>query len=61
MKKGQTLTALVLVLEIATITILHAVKLNQTEKTASKEVTRNAQPEPADSKQGSSYSLAVFK
>jgi hypothetical protein len=60
MKKGKTLTALVLVLEIATITILHAVKI-QSEKTASKEVTRNTQPETGDSKQGSPYSLAVFK
>jgi len=61
MKKGKTLTALVLVLEIATIAILHAVKINQLEKAPSKEVSRNIQAEPTDSKQGSTYSLAVFK
>jgi hypothetical protein len=61
MKKGKTLTALVLVLEIATIAILHAVKINQLEKIPNKEVSRNIQSEPTDSKQGSTYSLAVFK
>jgi hypothetical protein len=61
MKKGKTLTALVLVLEIATIAILHAVKINQLEKISTKEVSRNIQSEPTDSKQGSTYSLAVFK
>jgi hypothetical protein len=61
MKKGKTLTALVLVLEIATIAILHAVKINQLEKVSNKEISRNIQNEPMDSKQGSTYSLAVFK
>jgi hypothetical protein len=60
MKKGKTLTALVLVLEIASITILHAVKINQ-EKTASKEISKNAPPEPVDAKQRPTYSLASFR
>ncbi len=42
MKKGKTLTVLVLVVEIASITILHAVKFNQTEKAAAKEASRSA-------------------
>jgi hypothetical protein len=61
MKKGKTLTVLVLVLEIASIAVLHAVKINQSEKTASKEVSRNNLPEPVDVKQRSTYSLAVFR
>jgi hypothetical protein len=61
MKKGKTLTALVLVLEIASIAVLHAVKINQTEKTVSKEVSRNVNPEPMDSRVKPTYSLAAFK
>ena len=60
MKKGKTLTVLVLVVEIASITILHAVKINQSEKTASKEVSKSAS-EVAGSKPKTVYSLAVFK
>ena len=37
MKKGKTLTVLVLVVEIASIVVLHAVKISQSEKIASKE------------------------
>ena len=58
MKKGKTLTALVLVLEIVSITVLHAVKLNQSEKTVGKEVSKVLTPE---SRPRSTYSLAVFK
>jgi len=62
MKKGKTLTALILVLEIATIAVLHAVKISQSEKTAaSKEISRNNPPEPVDVKQRSTYTLAVFR
>jgi hypothetical protein len=61
MKKGKTLTALVLVLEIASIAVLHAVKINQTEKTVSKEVSRNVNPEPMDSRVKPTYSMAAFK
>ena len=60
MKKGKTLTALVLVLEIASITVLHAVKINHSEKTASKETSKSATPEPVDAKQRTNYSLASF-
>jgi hypothetical protein len=61
MKKGKTLTVIVLALEIATITILHAVKINQSEKAVNKEISRNASAEQADSRTQSTYSLAVFK
>ncbi len=61
MKKGKPLTALVLVLEIASIAVLHAVKLNHSEKTASKEISRNATSESMDSRPRSAYSLAVYK
>jgi hypothetical protein len=61
MKKGKTLTVLVLVLELTTIAVLHAVKINQSEKTASKEISRNNPQEPVDVKQRSTYSLAVFR
>jgi hypothetical protein len=60
MKKGKTLTLLVLVVEIASITILHAVKINQSERTAAKEVSKSAS-EVAGSKPKTVYSLAVFK
>ena len=60
MKKGKTLTVLVLVVEIASITILHAVKINQSERTAAKEVSKSAS-EVAGSKPKTVYSLAVFK
>jgi hypothetical protein len=61
MKKGKIVTALVLVLEIASITILHAVKISQTEKTANKETSKNAPPEPVDAKQRPTYTLAAFR
>jgi hypothetical protein len=61
MKKGKTLTALVLVLEIATIAVLHAVKISQSEKNASKEISRTAPQEPVDAKQRSTYSFAAFR
>ena len=60
MKKGKTLTALVLVLEIASITVLHAVKISQ-EKTASKEISKNTPPEPVDVKARPTYTLAEFR
>ncbi|HEV3412457.1 MAG TPA: hypothetical protein VG101_08260, partial [Puia sp.] len=61
MKKGKTLTAIVLVLEIASITILHAVKISQSEKTASKEISKNTPQEPVDAKQRPPYTLAAFR
>ena len=59
MKKGKTLTVLVLVLEIASITVLHAVKINH--KSASKELSKNLNSEQPESRSKSTYSLAVFK
>ena len=61
MKKGKFLTVLVLILEIASITILHAVKISQSEKTASKEISKNTPQEPVDAKQRPTYTLAVFR
>lgn len=61
MKKGKTLTLLVLAVEIASIVVLHAVKINHTEKAAIKEVSRNSAPEQADSRTQASYSLALFR
>jgi hypothetical protein len=59
--KGKTLTAIVLLLEIATITVLHAVKINRTEKNAVKEVSRNNTAEAMDSRQKPTFSLTAFK
>jgi hypothetical protein len=61
MQKGKTLTLFVLVVEIASIIILHAVKINQSEKMASKEIIRNSSVELLDSHQKGAYSLAAFK
>jgi hypothetical protein len=67
MQKGKTLTLLVLVIEIASIVILHAVKINQSEKTATKEAIRNSAVEvsdaheQSDSHQKGTYSFAAFK
>jgi hypothetical protein len=61
MKKGKTLTALVLVIEIASIAVLHAVKINHTEKNGGKEVSRSVSPEPMDSRARPTYSLAAFR
>ena len=60
MKKGKTLTVLVLVVEIASITVLLAVKINQSEKAAAKEVSKSAS-EVVGSRPKSAYSLASFK
>lgn len=64
MKKGKNLTALVLALEIASIVVLHAIKISQTEKTPAggKEVSRNsAATQQAYTRIRSTYSLASFK
>ncbi|HLI93982.1 MAG TPA: hypothetical protein VKU83_10245 [Puia sp.] len=61
MKKGKTLTALVLVLEIATITVLHAVKISQSEKAGTKEISRNTAQEPVDAKPHTTYTLAAIR
>lgn len=61
MQKGKTLTVLVLVVEIASIIILHAVKITQAEKTATKEVIRNSSAEVSDTRQKGTFTLAAFK
>jgi hypothetical protein len=59
--KGKTLTVIVLMIEIASISILHAVKINHSEKTAAKEITRNMPAEAMESRSKPSISLAVLK
>lgn len=61
MPKGKALTVLVLVVEIASIVVLHAVKITQAEKTASKEVIRNSSAEASDTRQKGTFTLAVYK
>ncbi len=62
MNKGKTLTVFVLIIEIASIVILHAVKLNHAEKTAAKESIRNSSVDMPDSRQKPSFTtLASFK
>jgi len=61
MQKGKTLTLLVLAVEIASIVILHAVKINHTEKGAAKEAVRNSGGDLSDTHQKATYSLAAFK
>jgi hypothetical protein len=61
MQKGKTLTLLVLVVEIASIVILHAVKIKESEKTAVKESIRNSSADVYSSHPKGTYSLAAFK
>jgi hypothetical protein len=61
MKKGNTLTIFVLALEITTIAVLHAVKINHSEKVTNKEISRNNSAEQPDGRARPTYSLAVFK
>ena len=61
MKKGNTLTLLVLALEITTIVVLHAVRITHSEKAVNKEISRNNSADQPDSRARSTYSLAVFK
>ena len=61
MMKGKTLTTLVLVIEIACIAVLHAVKINQSEKPANKEITKNAFPESEGKPKTAAFTLAVFR
>ena len=60
--KGKTLTGLVLVVEIASIAILHAVKLNHSEKTAAREISRSLpSAEAMDARVKPAITLAVLK
>jgi len=59
--KGKTLTGIVLIAEIASIAILHAVKINHSEKTAAKEISRNMSAEVMDTRVKPAITLAVLK
>lgn len=59
--KGKTLTGIVLIAEIASIVILHAVKITHSEKTAAKEISRNLSAEAMDTRVKSAITLAVLK
>ena len=59
--KGKTLTGIVLIAEIASITILHAVKINHSEKTAAKEISRNMSADAMDTRVKPAITLAVLK
>jgi hypothetical protein len=62
MKKGKASALIVLVLEITAITVLHAVKINHSEKAGNKEVSRTISSNQPESKIRSSiFSLAVYK
>lgn len=52
---------LVLAVEIASIVILHAVKINHTEKGAAKEAIHNSAADLSDTRQKDTYSVAAFK
>ena len=62
MKKGKNLATLVLALEIAGIVILHAIKINQTERPPTgKEISRNSTTIQAYTRVKSAYTLSSFK
>ena len=60
MKKGKSLTVLVLVLEIAFIAVLHAVKFTQSEKAAAKEMNRNSPAETFETHAKPPFALAKY-
>lgn len=61
MKKGKSSTFIVLALEIAAIAVLHAVKINATDKAAGKvELSRNISDNQTDFKARSAFSLSDF-
>ena len=63
MEKRKTSTVIVLALEIAVIVILHAIKINQTDKppTGTSEMTRNRSILQTDATMRSIYSLWALK
>ena len=60
MKKGKSLTLLVLVLEIAFIVVLHAVKITNLEKAAARDMNRNSPSETFDNHQKTPFALAKY-
>jgi len=65
MKKGKRSTLIVLAVEILTIAVLHAVKINQSEKgTSVREVSKNVASQPEnqpDSKSDAIFSVASYR
>lgn len=61
MKKGKSSALILLIIEIATITILHAVKINHSGKTANKEVSKGIYSTQPETKIGSAFSIALYK
>jgi hypothetical protein len=61
MKKGKSSTLILLIVEIATITVLHAVKINHSGKPGSKEMGKNIYSSQPESKMGSTFSIALYK
>jgi hypothetical protein len=63
MEKRKTSTVIVLALEIAVIVILHAIKINQTDKppTGTNEMSRNSSILQTDAPMRSIYSLWALK
>jgi len=64
MKKGKTQALVVLAVEIASIAVLHAVKLNQTGRnpvSSNKETSRTVSALQPETKMRSSFSLAAFR
>jgi len=65
MKKGKTLTLVVLAVEILTIVVLHAIKISQSEKmTSAREVSKNVSSQSEnqqEAKSGSVFSLASYR
>ncbi|MHA4812092.1 hypothetical protein ACX0G9_28615 [Flavitalea flava] len=61
MKKGKSSTFIVLALEIAAIAVLHAVKINSTDKIAGKgELSKSISASQTEVKARSSFTLADF-
>jgi hypothetical protein len=61
MKKGKSSALILLIIEIATITVLHAVKINHSGKTASKELSKDIYSAQPETKTGSAFSVALYK
>jgi hypothetical protein len=61
MKKGKSSALILLIVEIATITVLHAVKINHSGKTANKEVSKEIYSTQREAKVGSAFSVALYK
>jgi hypothetical protein len=62
MKRGKASALIVLVVEIATIAVLHAVKINQSEKIENKDMGKTIsilQPESRTRNAG--FTMAVYK